>query len=125
MKALGLYTITDRHLNLLAKMVRMDYFQGDVKNIIQRAAQGHCVIWEHGDGIFITTLIQHPKGLEVFVTGIENLGPSVRSAYSELKEYARSLGARWLGGEMGNPRFRRVFEKLNAKEVGIRFTQEV
>lgn len=125
MTPLTLETITPRHVFLLAKMTKNDYFGGEAKDLIRRAALGLCQLWEHGDGIIVTELVQRAKGKELFVCGIEGLGARIRSAYPELLAEAKRLGARWLGGEMGNPRFEKLFHAMNARQVGIRFSQEI
>lgn len=117
--------VSEAHLQSLCEMVKIDPFEGTVKEIVEQAGQGLAQIWEMGQTVVVTQTLKHPNGLELFICGFNGPAREVCKTYLALHKEAKAHGIRWIGGEVGNRKIGTIAKRLGSKVISERFIQEV
>lgn len=121
--------LTDSHLQWLDKMCKVDFTEAEPKHYIADAVVGTVQFWDFakGKGLVMTQILNHPGGKELFVLGIagEGLVKRFKTLNEILQQYAKFIGARWIGGNVSNLRLVPLYEKLMGKQFSVRCVREV
>lgn len=110
----------------LGRALRHHYTGMEVRGVIEAADKGEVKLWRLSPGIIVTRVLSHPRGLEVRVESMAGLKVPMADVAEDLKDYAKSLGAKWVGAENAHPALNPRYQRLTgARPVATLMLMEV